>query len=182
MRDELKPAPNDFEQAVGEALRELPLQAPRRDLWAAIEADLPKPRTARRSWWPYVMATAAALVLAILVLPRERFEAGTRDTPNIATVDERAAWIAESQALESTLRSLERRPLDATSALAGAEIEDLISLTDLQLGVAAKPDDELALWQQRVALMNELAEVRRAGSTRITADYADMMPAAYRMN
>ncbi len=182
MHDELKPGTDEFERSVGESLRKLPLQGPRRDLWAAIEADLPKQESARARWWPYALATAAALVLAVLVLPRQGSESTDQDVPVAAAEDPRAVWIAESQALESTLRALERRPLDARSAMAGAELEDLIGLTDLQLGVAAKPEEELALWQQRVVLMNELAQVRRSGRTRETAAYADMMPAAYRMN
>ena len=182
MHDELTSPTDDFEHSVGEALRRLPLREPKRDLWASIEADLPKAPSARVRWWPYAMATAAALVLAVLILPRFGSESTVQDVPVAAADDPRALWIAKSQALESTLRALERRPLDATSALAGAEIEDLIGLTDLQLGVATKPEEELALWQQRVVLMNELAEVRRSGNTRMTADYAGMMPAAYRMN
>ena len=52
----------------------------------------------------------------------------------------------------------------------------------LELSVAEQPEESLALWQQRVLLMNELAEVRRTGRSRIAADNADMMPAAYRLN
>lgn len=176
MRDELK---FDDDRALGEALRALPLRAPERDLWADLQRALPT-QAPRRRWWPVGLAAAAGLGLAFLLWPMLQRLPGP-DAPASAE-DPRQAWIAESQALESTLRALEGRPLDARSALAGAELEDLIGLTDLQLSVAERPEESLALWQQRVLLMNELAEVRRTGRSRIAADNADMMPAAYRLN
>lgn len=179
MRDELNSRPDD-ERALGEALRALPLRAPERDLWADIARALPaQGKAPRRRWWPVGLAAAAGIAVAFLLWPIQQ-QVPERASP--AAEDPRLAWIAESQALESTLRSLEGRPLDARSALAGAELEDLIGLTDLQLSVAEQPEESLALWQQRVLLMNELAEVRRTGRSRIAADNADMMPAAYRLN
>jgi len=170
------------DSALGDALRALPMMAPERDLWASIAKSLPTPEvTAPRRRWPMFLAAAAAVLVAVLVFPMFRSSPPNPVDPAIPD-DARAAWIAESQALESTLRGLEHRPLDARSAMAGAEIEDLIGLTDLQLSVADRPEDELALWQQRVLLMNELAQVRRSGRARVAADNADMMPASYRLN
>lgn len=186
MPDELNGSMNADERrrdaAIKDALRALPMLTPERDLWAGIAASLPATAKASpRRRWPIPMAAAAAILVAVLVLPM--FRANPPTGIDSATPDDaRAAWIAESQALESTLRGLEHRPLDARSAMAGAEIEDLIGLTDLQLSVAERPEDELALWQQRVLLMNELTQVRRSGRARVAADNADMMPASYRLN
>ncbi|MDZ4812134.1 MAG: hypothetical protein SGI99_05895, partial [Pseudomonadota bacterium] len=45
-------------------------------------------------------------------------------------------------------------------ALASAELEDLIGLTDLQLGATETDSQAESLWQRRVSLMSRLAEVR----------------------
>lgn len=168
--------PNDrADAALGEALRQLPLLRPDKDLWAELARELAPAKQPRRRW-PYALAAAAGVLLAVLLWP------ATRTPDPSGTVDPLQAWIAQSQRLEDALRVLDSRPTDAETALAGAELEDLIGLTDLQLSVADNPDDELALWKQRVLLMNELAELRRSGRSQLAAQNADMMPASYRMN
>ncbi|AVP97874.1 hypothetical protein C7S18_12000 [Ahniella affigens] len=175
MSEPLHKSPDRPEAAIGEALRQLPLLQPERDLWASLARELAPPQK-RRPRWPYWLSAAAAVLLTVLLWPG-------RTLPTTPTEpDALHAWIAHSQQLEGTLRQLESRPTDAETALAGAELEDLIGLTDLQLSVAEKPEDELALWKQRVLLMNELTELRRSGRSTAANESVGMMPASYRIN
>ena len=75
------------------------------------------------------------------------------------------ALIAQSQQLDGLLATLDARsvPIDASAAMASAELEDLIGLTDLQLNAVTRDDEAQALWSRRVDLMSRLAATR-AGS------------------
>lgn len=175
MSEPLQKSGDRFEATLGDALKALPLLQPERDLWADLARELAPPKK-RQSRWPYLLSAAAVIALAVLILPR------TPQPTTPSEADPLQAWIAHSQQLEDRLRVLESRPTDAETALAGAELEDLIGLTDLQLSVADKPEDELVLWKQRVLLMNELTELRRNGRSQVAAENAGMMPASYRIN
>jgi hypothetical protein len=94
-----------------------------------------------------------------------------------------ADLIARNRELEMMLRGIdpERMPLDAESALAGAQLEDLIGMLDLEL--SATEDDSRAhlLWQQRLVLLQELAAVRQTGFAAVAQDsgVASLQPATY---
>ena len=87
-------------------------------------------------------------------------------TQTSETVDEAvqlASLQQRSQALEHWLRETGRAavPLPGPDLAAAAELEDMIAVVDGQLGVAAG-DNELPLWQRRVALLEDLAALRYA--------------------
>ena len=176
----------DADRDLVAALRALPLASPKRSVYADLEhalvATRPSPLRAGRTRGAWI-ALAACLVAAIAGV-RLFHPAADMATTDAVPSPDTLALIAQSQRLDDMLATLDARsvPIDAGTAMASAELEDLIGLTDLQLSVAERPEESLALWQQRVLLMNELAEVRRTGRSRIAADNADMMPAAYRLN
>jgi hypothetical protein len=105
------------------------------------------------------------------------------DSTNIAPVQMDDALIARNQQLEEALRRADARgmPLDGASALASAEIEDLIGMVDLELSYADDRDNARALWRQRLDLMQQLADVRQRGSAPYAtpSDAYGMQPAAY---
>ena len=53
--------------SLGHALRGLPLQAPDRDVWSQLAAEL-APARARRRAWPYFAAAAAVLIAVAALL------------------------------------------------------------------------------------------------------------------
>ena len=94
--------------------------------------------------------------------------------------------MAQSAEWENALRRFEQQsiPMNAGSAMASAELEDLIGLTDLQLGAAADDREVASLWQRRVNLMSRLAEVRtqsawERGNTDIDST---LLAATYQIN
>ena len=147
------------------ALRALPLQAPRAGGFAALsrELALATPRAersagARRSAtaWLALAATVFAAIVGVRAL---------RPEPAVTVRDANASTrelIEQSQQLDAILAALDARsvPIDAASAMASVELENLIGLTDLQLNATSRDDEAEALWSRRVELMTRLAATR----------------------
>lgn len=177
MPDDLIPSPFDpvaaDDRVLAAALQDLPLVAPERSALPALTAALRARREAEatRRWHRHkpLWALAATVVLGVPLawtslkapLPAAPIRPATSTTtpPGDATG---AALIARSQWIEAALR--DRRsgaaPLDATSAYAAAELEDLIGMTDLALEQSRDPTESDQLWARRVALMQRLAATR----------------------
>ncbi|HNX51378.1 MAG TPA: hypothetical protein PLS53_03650 [Thermoanaerobaculaceae bacterium] len=145
-------------------LRELQTSGPPADGWSALEARLTGRRQAHflaRCGW----ASAAAMILfTVAVAVRGGIEAWeearlTRET---------RALVAESQRLETILRSADRsgRVTSSRTALAMADIEERIELVDARLAASQRERrssrDVLDLWQQRVSLLDNLASAQTA--------------------
>ena len=83
-----------------------------------------------------------------------------------------------SQALEHWLRETARAggPLAGQDLAAATEIEDMIGLVDLQLGAEAR-DGEVALWQRRVALLEDLTALRYSSYSVAESGVAASTPA-----
>lgn len=170
--------------ALREALRALPLATPNASVLPALKERLARRRRTRaRSRWLPLAAAAAACALALSPLLRQ----GAPQPPETrAAVDpDLAALIAQNQVYESALHSavFAGRAQSARTALAGAEIEDLIGMLDLELAATGDQAQARDLWRQRVALMQELAAVRAGGlPERMTADNAAMQAANWQLN
>jgi hypothetical protein len=171
-----------------EALLSMPLRSPPRSVLPALTARLARTRRerAQRRWIP-LAAAAAVCALALLPWLRSADLAAPVETPqaSIADDDSTAALIAQNQVFENALRSAAfgSRPLSARDALAGAGIEDLIGMLDLELSAASDPGTSKDLWQQRLVLLQELAAVRASGSNpNLTAQAMDLQPANYQIN
>jgi hypothetical protein len=168
-----------------DALRALPLVEPATCALPALQAKLARRQRerSRRRWLP--LAAAAAIGVVALVPMLRGGLAPTASPVGSALDADTAALIAQNQIYESALRSaaFSGRPLSARSAMAGAEIEDLIGMLDLELSAAPDDDAARALWQQRLALMHDLASVRANDlPDHLTADNASMQPANWRLN
>ena len=168
MSDEFKhqvpAAQSDDSIALSAALHALPLATPPRSAlpelrlhWPATKQPTGWRRHARP--WLALAATLAAIAIGVQMWPVQQ------DT-TVAVVDDSdsriASLMAQSADWEKILRAFDQQniPITAGNALAGAELEDLIGLTDLQLGATETQAQAAALWQRRVRLMSRLAEVR----------------------
>lgn len=170
--------------ALREALRALPLATPNASALPALKARLGHQRRERllRRWLPLA---AAAAVCALALSPLLRQGVPQRPATTAAADPDLAALIAQNQVYESALRSAAfgGRAQSARTALAGAEIEDLIGMLDLELSAAGDDAQARDLWRQRLVLMQELAAVRAGGlPERMTADNAAVQPANWQLN
>ncbi len=152
------------ERALGAALRALPLISPtasalpRLQAQWAVQAGRPAPKR-HRHWWA-IAASVVAIGLAVIAFRKPAVEVVTQ--PMASTPSNIESLMAQSAEWERALHRFEQQsiPMTAGSAMAGAELEDLIGLTDLQLSAAADDTQAEPLWQRRVNLMSRLAEVR----------------------
>lgn len=165
-RNPINPMPVDDDVALAAALRALPTATPGRSAWDSLQRELTHslPVATKRRVLPKWIALAAAVLAAVAGLrvlqptPATQEPIASATTPSART----QALIEQSQQLDSLLATLDARsvPIDAPSAMASAELEDLIGLTDLQLNTATNDDEAQALWSRRVELMTRLADTR----------------------
>jgi len=146
------------------ALRALPLLAPPTSALSSVLAAHAARRdvlpAARRR--PQPLAWAAGLCAVALGLILLRSFDGSALIAEHAAPSKLDALMRQSAQWEQALRQFESQsvPTDAGTALASAELEDLIGLTDLQLGATENQDQAESLWARRVELMSRLAELR----------------------
>lgn len=143
-------------QAVRDALRALPRLQPARDLWPGIAHARDEERwqrPLRRLGW--AIATLAVVITGV---------AGARgliETWREARVAlQTRELVAESQRLEGALGGPVGVVRGRTAGTI-AELEDRIAIVDAQLTAARQsPDQTLALWHERVRLLDALASMR----------------------
>ncbi len=174
--------------ALPDALRALPLAAPRLSAWpqlaATLNAQSRPARSLRRHSWRIPTVLAAGVVLAFAAfsllrapaphdasmdvatksgVPASSVHNATNDTHAMtsANAEDINTLQARSRALEHWLHDTSKAsgPQSAQDLVASAEIEDMIGLVDVQL---ATPDANAALplWHRRVALLEDLTTLR----------------------
>lgn len=174
-------------------LQRLPLVAPPRDGWPAVEAALRSGRARRRAvrytGWSLAAAASLALAFGLMLQPpapgtaglspdaspvvAQRAEqagseaAGSTAEPAAGTLD---AMIGLSQQLEKRLRSVRAGvgDLPAGSVVYQVELEDLVAQVDEQL---SSSPDSLNLWSQRVNLLMDLQNLYE---NRLRREYRQM--------
>ncbi len=159
-----QPGDSGDDRALGLALRTLPTLLPPVSPLPRLQAQWTKQQKLRAPlrhapWW----AMAAGVAVIGLGVMMFRGVAPVVDTPTVAANTSRIELLmAQSAEWETALRRFEQQsiPMDAGSALASAELEDMIGLTDLQLSATETEAQAESLWQRRVSLMSRLAEVR----------------------
>lgn len=174
--------------SLGDALRGLPMQSPGRDVWSQLAAELAPARTRRRAW-PYLAAAAAVLmaVAVMLTLPHRPAtvanvassnvtSANTSETANMTATD--ASDHDQLAVLQTRSRELEQwlhqtagaaAPLPGRDLAAATEIENLISVVDVQLAAPQQRDEE-KLWRRRVDLLEDLTALRYSNYRLAEAD------------
>ena len=175
----------DERSALREGLRSLPDTVPPRAVWhrireqAEAEGLITKPAAGRPSTWYVGSGLAAAVVLAVLVVPGMLTEqpAVYPTTPdNVGSsspirLNTLQTLMTESRELESDLRDLPAKPrvMRAGTAATIADIEDRIAAIDYQLNdpeSQLSPEDEEIFWRERVRLMKLLVGMRYAQAQR----------------
>jgi len=165
-------APRDGDLAA--AMRALPLAAPAGSEWPRLaEAFAARARRRRQARYAVAFATAAVLALAVGLGRLQLAQPVTGTSPatvaTATTSEGNAALIARNQELQAMLRGFaaQNAPTDGEAALASARLEDLIAMLDVELGDAGTGDEARALWQQRLVLLQELANVRQQGQAAV---------------
>jgi hypothetical protein len=146
---------------------------------AEAEGLIVKPALRRQSSWYLGGSLAAAIVLAVLVVPRVFDEepvvyptipenVGTSSPIRLNTLQ---TLMTESRELEGNLRDLPAKPrvMRAGTAATIADLEDRIAAIDYQLndpGSRLSPEDEEIFWRERVRLMKLLVGMRYAQAQR----------------
>jgi len=175
----------DEERATAAALQQLPLLAPPADQFARVAIAI-----ARRKRIPRVrqvlFAVAAVIALAAVIpsVIRQSNEqpAVVATTSSQPPVDDPSQeLIARNQWLEAMVRA-QGEPMDAASAYASAELEDLIGMVDVQLSATDEPAEQVALWEQRLSLMQNLASVRTQSMAVVRNEEPAFMPASYQID
>lgn len=157
------PTPNDHSHrdaalSIGEALRALPLEAPSRSAWPAVAPQAP-----RMARWPYALATAAALALALLLpVPGDAPFDAAGDGATVLAAADLDALQQESARLERLIAAVNDDPLQPADALVlGLAFEDELAGIDSQLAVARPGSRDAALlWQQRLDVLSRYAELQ----------------------
>ena len=175
----------DERDALRAGLLGLPDTMPPRAVWhrireqAEAEGLIHTPVARRPSTWYLGGSIAAALLIAVLVLPgklQDEPEAyptipesvGTGSPIKLTTLQ---TLMTESRELESNLRDLPAKPrvMRAGTAATIANIEDRIAAIDYQLNdpeSQLSPEDEEIFWRERVRLMKLLVGMRYAQAQR----------------
>ena len=146
--------------ALADALRSLPAESPTRDVLPVVSAVARERRVDRR--WVLGGWIAAGLAASVTFTVVVR---GTVETWQEAKLHhEQRSLLAESQRIEGTLATVAGgRPVNGRAAYVIADIEDRIARIDSRL-TQAKGDrstrEVVDLWQERVRLLDALANVR----------------------
>ncbi|HEU0154225.1 MAG TPA: hypothetical protein VFQ84_12865 [Arenimonas sp.] len=150
---------HDRRLPIADALQRLPLEAPDRSAWPALQRRIAAAHAPRRRRWPFALAAAAVLALAAL-LP------GRLSPPPVAPAEVAAApspelevLMAESARLEHLVSAVSPRAMaTASGTLLDLEFEDRLQRIDIALSdPALGADGRAALWQLRVSLLREYA-------------------------
>ena len=175
----------DERDALRAGLLGLPDTVPPRAVWhrireqAEAEGLIAKPAARRPSTWYMGAGLAAAIVLAVLVVPGMLTEkpvvypttpetVGSSSPIRLNTLQ---TLMTESRELESNLRDLPAKPrvMRAGTAATIASLEDRIAAIDYQLNDTESqlsPEDEEIFWRVRVRLMKLLVGMRYAQAQR----------------
>ncbi len=171
--------------ALRRGLNELVDTMPPRIVWRRIrdqaeaEGLLRRPASQRPSTWYGGIGLAAAVVLAVIVVPII-MHTSEREFPteppliastNQVEVTALQALMVQSQQLESDLRALPAEPrVQRASMIATiADIEDRVAAIDYQLNDPSfemKPEEKEIFWRERVRLMKSLLRLRYAQAQR----------------
>ncbi len=174
----------DEREVLRAGLSELPQTVPPRIVWERIreqaEAEgLIRHRHPRRlSSWLGGAGLAAAVALAVLILPRidepaleSRTESLVTEQTNAVPLTALQALMVQSSQLESDLRAMpgEPRVMRAGTVATISDIEDRIAAIDYHLNNTAQPlteDEQELFWRERVRLMKSLVQLRYAQAQR----------------
>ncbi len=167
MHDRLDYHRMNEDASLAAALRALPDSAPTPNLWPELAARIRHRRAVRRAVWFTLPAAFAAGIALTLAWPRLRLPTPPPAAGHIAqaprpagadTAPDLAALQTSSRQWQAWVQNLDRdgSPLDGRRLAQAVALQDRIGLVDLQLSAARKPSTLADLWQQRIALLQQL--------------------------
>lgn len=135
---------------IGQALRDLPLEAPMQPLWPALAQRLPK-KSAHRRYLPLAMAAGLAL---LAIIPMSLNSPTLIDNPDDAALQ---SVMQQSSQLENILVVTRNSTTgNASAEVISLALEDRIHTIDAQLAAGTlNASQQLVLWQQRVGFLQE---------------------------
>ena len=157
------------EASLAAALRALPASTPPQEAWRNLSARIGRRRAVRRTVWFTLPAAFAAGIALAFAWPHLHLRAPLpppariAQTPPTAKSDIRrvpdvSALQASSAQWQNWVQSLSRSgaPLDGRALASAVALQDRIGIVDLQLSAARSPATVASLWQQRIALLQQL--------------------------
>jgi len=143
------------------ALAALPLESPEASAWPALASRLARQPIRRRPTRAWSVAVAAGLI-ALALAPRGWLGADAPSSPALAAgataPQPLAALMSESARLERLVAAAsEAGASSGTAAVVSLQVEDRLRSVDAELQSGPAPARQLALWQQRVELMRDIA-------------------------
>lgn len=135
---------------IGQALRDLPLEAPMQSLWPYLAQQLPK-KTSHRRYLPWAMAAGLAL---LAVIPMSLKSPAPIENPNDMALQ---SAMQQSSQLENILMATRNSTAgNASAEVMSLALEDRIHSIDAQLATGSlNASQQLGLWQQRVGILQE---------------------------
>ena len=147
---------------LGQALRQLPLEAPASSLWPALQTHLPEKRDTPA--WPLALAASAALLALLLFTDRTRPPLTADVAQQVSAVDmtrlmDRSAQLENSfYALQDDDRS------SATVIAANLGSRDRMQAIDAQRSAPPAYDEARQLWQQRIEVLDQGVTLNRTNA------------------
>jgi hypothetical protein len=158
-------------QAVREALCELPVAGPARDVWPEIESSIGRRNAARRHRRLAVAAVLALAIAGIGMVNRHAFRPSNEEPGTQAAASEARAAIDEVVSASRELERLLERPALRSRVMGPRQAAMIVALEDRIAGIDAvisssrapvTDDQALALWLERVRLLDALIQTRGA--------------------
>ena len=147
---------------LGQALRQLPLEAPASSLWPVLQTHLPEKRDTPA--WPLALAASAALLALLLFTDRTRPSLTADLAQQVSAVD-MTRLMDRSAQLENSFYALQDDDQSsATVIAANLGIEDRLQAIDSQLAAQPASDDAQRLWQQRIELLDQGVALNRTNA------------------
>ena len=148
---------------LAQALRALPLEAPAQSLWPALQARRPKPPAS--PVWPLAAAASAALLAVLLQYRGTPGDSVPANAASVTAPSEITRLMDRSAQLENIFYAVQDDARSSATVIASnLGIEEQLAAIDTQL--AGQPDtpDALALWRQRVALLDQGVALNNANA------------------
>ena len=137
---------------IGQALRDLPLEAPMQSLWPTLALHIPPaPKKTGRQYLPFALAAGLAL---LAIIPMSLNSPALVENQNDLALQ---SVMQQSSQLENILVATRNSTTgNASAEVISMALEDRIHAIDAQLAAdTLNATQKLGLWQQRVSLLQE---------------------------
>lgn len=145
------------------ALRQLPLEAPAKSAWPALQAHLPQ----KRSWPKPALALVASTALAVVLWQGFVYTAPTPSdgAGQVTQQTDIQSLIDHSARLETAFYAQQDDAISSASVIAAnLGIEEQLAAIDADLSQQLSPEQAHVLWQQRINLLDQGLQLNRTNA------------------